>query len=287
MSFTRSKVLSAALLAMLAVSTPSIAGDNSGYQDHPMMGGDNDDYGYGNEPGEDYGAGSGWRWRMMREWMREHPGWMMHRWMQRGRHDEDRDHGYGPGSGWRWQMMREWMEEHPGSMMHRWMHGDEDGDGRGYGNGPGMGSGYGQRGWMMRRFGGGGPGFGGMGPGMMYGYGNGARRDLNLSTDDVKNYLNRMIRNPNLTVGSVKEKDNNTITAEIVTKEGNSLVQTLDFNRHTGFVRPEQQSGTTGRGETEPQGRSQQNGQSQPGGENQQNDQSDQGGENQRNDQNK
>ena len=49
-----------------------------------------------------------------------------------------------------------------------------------------------------------------------------------------------MIRNPNLTVGDVKEKDADTITADIVTKQGNQLVQRLDFNRHNGFVQPEQ-----------------------------------------------
>jgi hypothetical protein len=34
-------------------------------------------------------------------------------------------------------------------------------------------------------------------------------------------------------VGDIKEKD-------IVTKQGNQLVQRLDFNRHNGFVQPEQ-----------------------------------------------
>ena len=49
-----------------------------------------------------------------------------------------------------------------------------------------------------------------------------------------------MIRNPNLKVGDVKEKDADTIVAEIVTKQGDSLVQRLDFNRHNGYVQPEQ-----------------------------------------------
>ncbi len=49
-----------------------------------------------------------------------------------------------------------------------------------------------------------------------------------------------MIRNPNLQVGDVKEKDADTIVAEVVTKQGNALVQRLDFNRHNGFVQPEQ-----------------------------------------------
>jgi hypothetical protein len=101
------------------------------------------------------------------------------------------------------------------------------GPGWGGGYGPGMMYGYGP-GWMMR----------GYGPGMMYGYGNQA--NLNLSVDQVKQHLEQMIRNPNLKVGEVKEKDANTIVAEIVTKQGDSLVQRLDVNRHNGFIQPEQ-----------------------------------------------
>jgi hypothetical protein len=56
----------------------------------------------------------------------------------------------------------------------------------------------------------------------------------------VKTYLQQMIRNPNLTVGDVKEKDVDSIAADVVTKQGNQLVQRLDFNRHNGFVQPEQ-----------------------------------------------
>jgi hypothetical protein len=107
--------------------------------------------------------------------------------------------------------------------------------------------GFGGGGWMMvpgMR----GPGWGmmngwtGTGPGMMYGYepsyyGQG---NLNLTTDQVKTYLQKMIRNPNLTVGDVKEKDGDSITADVVTKQGDQLVQRLDFNRHNGFVQPEQ-----------------------------------------------
>jgi hypothetical protein len=134
----------------------------------------------------------------------------------------------------------------PGGMMG-------PGYGMGYGMmggyGPGMMPGYGMMGGygpgMMRGYGGGygmGPGmmqgYGG-GPGMMYGY-YGNQANLNLTTDQVKQYLERMIRNPNLTVGDVKEKDADTITADIVTKQGSQLVQRLDFNRHNGFVQPEQ-----------------------------------------------
>ncbi len=108
----------------------------------------------------------------------------------------------------------------------------------GYGPGMGYGGGYGPGGMVG---GGYGPGMGyggGYGPGMMYG--RGYQGDMKLTTDQVKNYLGQMIRNPNLTVGDVKEKDADTIVADIVTKQGNSLVQRLDFNRHNGFVQPEE-----------------------------------------------
>ena len=113
------------------------------------------------------------------------------------------------------------------------------GYGPGYMMGPGMmgyGGGYGP-GAMM------GPGYG-YGPGMMGpGYGGGyygAQRDLNLTADQVKSYLEQMIRNPNLKVGDVKEKDADTIVADVVTKDKNALVQRLEFNRHSGFMQPEQ-----------------------------------------------
>jgi hypothetical protein len=132
-------------------------------------------------------------------------------------------YGYGPGWGMTGGYGPGWMMDRgygPGMM--------------GGGYGPGWMHGYGP-GYMM------GPGYGGgNGPGMMYGYGPGNEGDLNLSTDQVKRYLHQMIRNPNLTVGEVKEKDADTIVADIVTKQGNSLVQKLDFNRHNGFVQPEQ-----------------------------------------------
>ena len=139
-------------------------------------------------------------------------------------------YGYGPGYG---MMGGGWGGAYgPGYGMM----GPGYGQGGGYGPGWGGGGGYGP-GWMMR--GGYGGGYG-MGPGMMYGYGYANQGNLNLTADQVKQYLTQMIRNPNLTVGDVKEKDADTITAEIVTKQGNSLVQRLDFNRHNGFVQPEQ-----------------------------------------------
>jgi hypothetical protein len=133
--------------------------------------------------------------------------------------------GYGPG----WMMGRGYG---PGMM---------GGYGPGYGMmgpgyGPGMMGGYGP-GYMMRGYG------GGYGPGMMGGYGPGYygnQGDMKLTTDQVKNYLQQMIRNPNLKVGDVKEKNADTIVAEIVTKDKDALVQRLDFNRHNGFIQPEQ-----------------------------------------------
>ena len=122
----------------------------------------------------------------------------------------------------------------------------------GYGPGYMMGPGYGYgHGWMMgpgmMGYGGYGPGAmqgyrGGYGPGMMGGYGPGYgnQGNLNLSTDDVKKYLERTMRNPNLKVGEVKEKDDDTITADIVTKQGDALVQRLQVNRRNGFFQPEQ-----------------------------------------------
>lgn len=128
----------------------------------------------------------------------------------------------------------------------------------GYGSGQGYGPGY------MHGPGGYGPGWmhgqGGYGPGWCWGsgrYGNNAgpgprygqapqqqQTDLKLTVDDVKtrmeNWLQRM-DNPRLKLGDVKEKDDNTITADIVTVD-NSLVQRFDVNRHTGFTRPEQGS---------------------------------------------
>ena len=111
---------------------------------------------------------------------------------------------------------------------------------------------------MMGGYGGGGPGsmMGGYGPGSMapgygggygpgyampqgYGPGSHHHHGLNLSVDDVKAYLQRMIRNPNLKVGDVEEKDADTITADVVTKD-NSLVRRFDVNRHSGFFQPEQ-----------------------------------------------
>jgi hypothetical protein len=108
--------------------------------------------------------------------------------------------------------------------------GPADSQGQGYGPGNHM------RGWG-----------GGYGPGMMQGYGPGYDRrgnvqgnqTLNLTTDDVKARVERwLVRqgNQRLKVGEVKEKDGDTITADVITKD-NALVQRFIFDRHTGFVR--------------------------------------------------
>lgn len=87
-----------------------------------------------------------------------------------------------------------------------------------------------------------------MGNGMMgYGMGgygcpqasqaNAARPDLKAS--DVQKMLETRLgwmQNPNLKVGKVAEKDKDTITAEIVTKDG-SLVRGFEVDRHTGRMR--------------------------------------------------
>jgi hypothetical protein len=111
--------------------------------------------------------------------------------------------------------------------------------GPGLEQGQGYGPGYHMRGW------GGGPG-----PGMMRGYDRGygppgydrrtdAQSNLNLSVDDVKSRVERWLAfrgNARLKVGEVKEKDADTITADVVTKD-NSLVQRFIVDRHTGAFR--------------------------------------------------
>ena len=111
--------------------------------------------------------------------------------------------------------------------------------GMGYGMGGGYGPGYGPDcpRWGMR---GGGPGFMGRGRGPGWGYGGGwntAPSDLKLTTDDVKTRLERWLAwrgNSRLQLGDVKEKDADTIVADIVTKD-KSLVERFIVNRHTGL----------------------------------------------------
>jgi len=109
----------------------------------------------------------------------------------------------------------------------------------GYGYGPGYGH---MRGW------GDGPGAGpwncpafarGNGPGYGPQSSNQDNQTLNLTTDDVKTRMERWLAlrdNPRLKLGEVKEKDADSITADVVTKD-NSLVDRFIVDRHTGFVR--------------------------------------------------
>lgn len=95
-------------------------------------------------------------------------------------------------------------------------------------------------GYHMRDWGGYGPG-----PGMMqrYGYDRSGdaqgNQNLNLTTDDVKNRMERWLiwrDNPRLKLGEVKEKDADAITVDVVTKD-NSLVDRFIVDRRTGFTR--------------------------------------------------
>jgi hypothetical protein len=110
-----------------------------------------------------------------------------------------------------------------------------------YGGGWGMMGGYGS-GWMH----GGGPGWMMQGRGGDYppcwGYSAGSADTsaVNLTVDQVKSQLDRWIErqgNPRLKAGDVKERDADTIQADVVTQD-NSLVQRFEINRHTGFWRP-------------------------------------------------
>jgi hypothetical protein len=63
-----------------------------------------------------------------------------------------------------------------------------------------------------------------------------------LSAGDVQHMMEHRLAwqgNPNVKVGEVTEKDEDTIVAEIVTQDG-SLVQKIEIDRHTGWMRPAQ-----------------------------------------------
>lgn len=109
------------------------------------------------------------------------------------------------------------------------------GPGMMYGCGPGCGQG------MMT------------GPGMMYGNGQGyyygmpvmgywaQPRDLNLSVADVRGYLERWVAwsgNQRVRAGPVTQRDEDTITADIVTADRSVLVQRYVVDRHTGAWQP-------------------------------------------------
>jgi hypothetical protein len=121
----------------------------------------------------------------------------------------------------------------------------QQGDGMGQGMGQGMMMGQGQGQGMCPS----GQGMGqgnmmghAMGSGMMMGQGHGMMggwpvpAGAKLSGDDVAAWLEHFLArtgNPNLRLGSVTEKDDYTVMAEIVTID-NSLVQRLEIDRRTG-----------------------------------------------------
>ena len=123
-------------------------------------------------------------------------------------------YGMGPGG----------MHQGPGWRGHGGMH-----------HGPGWmghGSMHHQPGWGPSWTG---PGMGG------YGFGRGALRQ-DLAADDVKHILEHRLQwqgFTNLRVGDIAEKDDDTLTAEVVTGEG-TLVQRFEVNRHTGAMSPAQ-----------------------------------------------
>ena len=64
---------------------------------------------------------------------------------------------------------------------------------------------------------------------------------VDLSTDDVKAYLENWIAlsgNGHIKVGAVSEKDARTIRADIVTTDKEGLVQRFDVDRRTGQFQP-------------------------------------------------
>jgi hypothetical protein len=101
--------------------------------------------------------------------------------------------------------------------------------------------GYGMMGHRM--MGPGKMGHGMMNPGMMgRGMGSGMMQPLrqDLTAKDVKHMMEHRLTwngNPNIKVGKVEERDDDTIIAEIVTQDG-SLVESLKVDRHTGFMQP-------------------------------------------------
>ncbi len=159
------------------------------------------------------------------------PGWMM-------------GYGYGGYPGWE----RGWG---PGWMMSRWYGPWAAGPGMmgwGYGGYPGWGHGWGP-GWMMGGWYG--PWGGRSGPtewryGAGGGWGGGwsqeeQSRNLNLSVAQVKERMENWLRargNPNIKLGAVKQTGPDTISADVVTKDKDGLVQQYVINRRNGFVTP-------------------------------------------------
>jgi hypothetical protein len=148
------------------------------------------------------------------------------------------------------------MMAHMGGMMDQGGHGMGPG-GMGQGMHPGMGQMgpgmMGQTPGMMGQMGAGrmgqtpgmmgqmGPGMmgEGMGPGTMGMHGFRVVPMMHLSTDDVRQFLQRHISTHGLTrlqVGEVTQTDDETITADIVTREG-SVALRLEIDAYTGLVK--------------------------------------------------
>jgi hypothetical protein len=142
------------------------------------------------------------------------------------------------GQGGMWHMGPHMMS--PAEMQHMIAHmGEMMGQG-----GPGMmgqgGHGMGPRmtGQMPGMMGQGMMGPGMMGPGMMGMQGLRVVPTIELSTDDVRRFLERHISAHglmHLQVGDVTQTDEDTITADVVTREG-SLALRLEIDAYTGFV---------------------------------------------------
>jgi hypothetical protein len=126
---------------------------------------------------------------------------------------------------------------HMGGMMGQGGHGMDPGM-MGQGMHPGMGQmGPGMMGQTPGMMGQMGPGM--TGPGMMGMHGFRVVPMMHLSTDDVRQFLQRHISAHGLTrlqVGEVTQTDDETITADIVTREG-SLALRLEIDAYTGFVK--------------------------------------------------
>ena len=93
-----------------------------------------------------------------------------------------------------------------------------------------MGSGPGSQGMMG--FGAGGQGMMGYGPGL----GSQVVPSKDLSSEDVRHFLDHRLEmqgNKRLTLGEVKEADDDKIVADITTVDG-ALVERLEVDRHTG-----------------------------------------------------
>ena len=122
-----------------------------------------------------------------------------------------------------------------------------------YAHGPGTTGTYQPYGWDQCGYMGGMMGQGHMGQGQMpmmgqgmmgRGMGSGMMQPLqkDLSVEAASHMVEHRFTgnsNPNVKVGKVEEKDDDTIVGEIVTKDG-SLVQSLEVDRHTGMMRPAQ-----------------------------------------------